>query len=204
MKPDGGSLIGFGSSGLGGATFRAFDPTKNVAIEPTFLSAGPEDVDMRPQAWRLLLDSQIVYIADRWGIAIVGDYGREKLTMKMGQPVAYWANGMVSVRWHVLGEKHTWGMAVRPEFFYDHGGRIFGAQDVDNWMFGGTFTNDVRLFDAVLVRLEYRYDRSTAAHGYWYRGPAITDDATGLANSQHTVLFNFIGYFERKLPGIRK
>ncbi len=45
MKPDGGSLIGFGSSGLGGATFRAFDPTKNVAIEPTFLSAGPEDVD---------------------------------------------------------------------------------------------------------------------------------------------------------------
>ena len=39
---------------------------------------------------------------------------------------------------------------------------------------------------------------------YWYRGPAITDDATGLANHQHTVLFNFIGYFERKLPGIRK
>ncbi len=166
--------------------------------------AGPEDVDMRPEAWRLLLDSQIVYIADRWGIAIVGDYGREKLTAKTGQPVAYWANAMVSVRWHVLGEKHTWGMAVRPEFFYDHGGRIFGAQDVENWMYGGTFTNDIRLFDALLVRLEYRHDRTTAAHGYWYRGPAITDAGSGLASSQHTVLFNFIGYFERKLPGLRK
>lgn len=45
MKPDGGSLIGFGSSGPGGATFKAFDPAKNSHLEPTFLSAGPEDVD---------------------------------------------------------------------------------------------------------------------------------------------------------------
>lgn len=45
MKPDGGSLIGFGSSGLGGATFKAFDPAKNTSLEPTFLSASVEDVD---------------------------------------------------------------------------------------------------------------------------------------------------------------
>ncbi|MES1195299.1 MAG: aldehyde dehydrogenase family protein, partial [Opitutus sp.] len=44
MKPDGGSLIGFGSSGLGGATFKAFDPAKNIQLEPTFLSADAEDV----------------------------------------------------------------------------------------------------------------------------------------------------------------
>ena len=49
MKPDGGSLIGFGSSGPGGATFKAFDPTKNVPIEPTFLSAAPEDVERAVQ-----------------------------------------------------------------------------------------------------------------------------------------------------------
>ena len=49
MKPDGGSLIGFGSSGPGGATFKAFDPTKNVPIEPTFLSAAPEDVECAVQ-----------------------------------------------------------------------------------------------------------------------------------------------------------
>jgi NADP-dependent aldehyde dehydrogenase len=45
MKPDGGSLIGFGSSGLGGATFKAFDPARNAPIEPSFTSATPEDVD---------------------------------------------------------------------------------------------------------------------------------------------------------------
>ena len=35
MKPDGGSLIGFGSSGLGGASFKAFDPAKNAALRAT-------------------------------------------------------------------------------------------------------------------------------------------------------------------------
>jgi NADP-dependent aldehyde dehydrogenase len=49
MKPDGGSLIGFGSSGLGGATFKAFDPAKNVYLEPTFLSAGTDDVERAVQ-----------------------------------------------------------------------------------------------------------------------------------------------------------
>lgn len=49
MKPDGGSLIGFGSSGLGGASFKAFDPAKNAALEPTFTSATTEDVDRAVQ-----------------------------------------------------------------------------------------------------------------------------------------------------------
>lgn len=49
MKPDGGSLIGFGSSGPGGAAFRAFDPAKNTPLEPTFLSAGSEDVERATQ-----------------------------------------------------------------------------------------------------------------------------------------------------------
>jgi len=49
MKPDGGSLIGFGSSGTGGAAFKAFDPAKNVALEPSFLAATLADVDRAAQ-----------------------------------------------------------------------------------------------------------------------------------------------------------
>lgn len=45
MKPDGGSLIGFGSSTPGGAGFRAFDPVRDTEIEPTFLSATLPDVE---------------------------------------------------------------------------------------------------------------------------------------------------------------
>lgn len=49
MKPDGGSLIGFGSSGLGGGTFKAYDPAKNVYLEPSFTSAAVEDVERAAQ-----------------------------------------------------------------------------------------------------------------------------------------------------------
>lgn len=45
MKPDGGSLIGFGSSGVGGAAFKAFDPARNTFIEPSFISATVDDVE---------------------------------------------------------------------------------------------------------------------------------------------------------------
>lgn len=38
-------MIGFGSSGLGGEAFKAFDPAKNVALEPSFASATLADVD---------------------------------------------------------------------------------------------------------------------------------------------------------------
>src|SRR5882724_938335 len=44
MKPDGGSLIGFGSSGPGGAEFQAFDPARCLHVEPTFTSATLDDV----------------------------------------------------------------------------------------------------------------------------------------------------------------
>jgi len=49
MKPDGGSLIGFGSSGLGGDAFKAFDPAKNASLEPSFTSASADDVERAAQ-----------------------------------------------------------------------------------------------------------------------------------------------------------
>ena len=49
MKPDGGSLIGFGSSGLGGAEFQAFDPARGATLEPKFTSATADDVERAVQ-----------------------------------------------------------------------------------------------------------------------------------------------------------
>ena len=49
MKPDGGSLIGFGSSGSGGPEFQAFDPARSVPLEPSFTSARLEDVERAVQ-----------------------------------------------------------------------------------------------------------------------------------------------------------
>ena len=49
MKPEGASLIGFGSGSPDGATFRAFDPTLNASIEPVFISATLADADRATQ-----------------------------------------------------------------------------------------------------------------------------------------------------------
>ncbi|MBA4137573.1 MAG: aldehyde dehydrogenase (NADP(+)) [Opitutus sp.] len=49
MKPDGGNLIGFGSSGPGGTVFKAFNPATGERIDPGFASATSEDVDRAVQ-----------------------------------------------------------------------------------------------------------------------------------------------------------
>lgn len=49
MKPDGGNLIGFGSSGVGGAVFKAFNPATGEHFEPGFASATSEDVGRATQ-----------------------------------------------------------------------------------------------------------------------------------------------------------
>ncbi|MEO6992018.1 MAG: aldehyde dehydrogenase (NADP(+)) [Lacunisphaera sp.] len=49
MKPDGVSLIGFGSGIPGGKTFQAFDPARGVNFEPTFSSASLGDVERAVQ-----------------------------------------------------------------------------------------------------------------------------------------------------------
>lgn len=49
MKPDGGNLIGFGSSGLGGTVFKAFNPSTGQQIDPGFASATLDDVERAVQ-----------------------------------------------------------------------------------------------------------------------------------------------------------
>jgi alpha-ketoglutaric semialdehyde dehydrogenase len=49
MKPDGGNLIGFGSSGPGGAVFKAVNPATGEALDPGFASATTDDVDRAVQ-----------------------------------------------------------------------------------------------------------------------------------------------------------
>lgn len=159
---------------------------------------GPEQADMRPRAWRLFSDTQFTWGTEKFGVAGLFDLGADPRTDLPQSPWHMWMNGALFTRWRVLGERRTWDMALRPEFFWDRDGRIFG---VPQNLVSGTFTNSLRLLDNLLLRLEYRYDWSSNPGGFFYRQAAISDDAPGLARQQHTIFFSVAGVFAHRFRG---
>ncbi len=161
---------------------------------------GPEQADMRPQAWRVFSDTQFTYNTERFGVGGLFDLGADPRTDLPGTPWHLWSNAALFTRWRVLGRHRTWDMALRPEFFWDRDGRIFGVPQV---LGAAAFTNNVRVFNNLLLRAEYRFDGSSNPNGFFYRGAAIADDASGLARWQHTVFFSVAGVFAHRFGGRR-
>lgn len=160
---------------------------------------GPDNADIRLRAWRMFSDTQFTWNTPRLGVGGLFDVGGERRTDLVGAPWQMWMNAAVFTRWRLLasrpaaGERwkqRTWDMAARPEWFWDRDGRMFG---VPQHLFALTFTNDVRVLQGLMLRVEYRYDRSTSAGGFFYRGGATADDAAGLGRDQHTVFFAIAG-----------
>lgn len=65
-------------------------------------------------------------------------------------------------------------------------------------LIAGTYTNDVRVAENLLLRLEYRYDRSISPGGFFYRGAAITAGAPGLGFDQRTIFVAIAGVFAHR------
>ncbi len=166
-----------------------------------FAYFGPDQADMRLAAWRMYSDTQFTYNVDKFGVGGLFDIGAERLTDQPGRPMALWTTAALFTRWRVLGKQRTWDMAARPELYWDRDGRIFGVKN--NLLVGATYTNAVRLTENLLVRVEYRYDHSTLAQGYFYRGAAIHDDDPRFARNQHAVYFAVAGVFSHRFgkPG---
>ena len=91
-------------------------------------------------------------------------------------------------------------MGFRPEFWWDQSGAIFGESQ---WLLSFSYTNTARLFDHVVARIEYRYDRSSLANGFFYEDDAVNDTDV-LAKDQHTVFFSLVGYYELGFSGKRR
>jgi hypothetical protein len=166
-----------------------YTPSPRLALAE-YAFFGPENADIHLRAWRMFSDTQLTWNRERVGLAALYDVGAERRHELPGAPWQMWMTAAVFARWRVLGRKQTWDMAARPEWFWDRDGRMFG---LPQHLLAFTFTSDVRLFASLLLRVEYRYDRSTHPNGFFYRGPAITDDAPGLGRDQHTLMFAVAG-----------
>jgi hypothetical protein len=168
-----------------------------------FVYFGPEDRDPRARAFRVLSDTWLFYAAERWGISAVLDVMRERLTLVPGEPVALYVVGSVAPRVTLLRAREDrvqWWLAARGEAFWDRDGRIYGVEQL---LGSASIDTDVSLLGHLLLRLEYRYDRTTNPAGFFYRRAAVLDTDPGLGRDQHTVFLMATGSFEHWFDGRR-
>ncbi len=162
---------------------------------------GPESVDLHPDDWLVYWDTSAVWnFDDHFSLAAVWDLGVDRVGRVGDRPFdpageqqlytggALFARGTVFEREHVRME-----LALRPEASWDRDGRFFG---VDQLLVSGTGTANMWLWDHFLLRMEYRYDHSTADAGFFYREEFTGDDAIALARDQHTVFLSLTAWWD--------
>lgn len=172
-----------------------FTPSPRFALAE-YAYFGPENSDVKLQAWRMFSDTQFTWSVEKFGVGGLYDVGVERRTDLPTRPWHVWMTAALFTRWQLWASKpraawqqRSWEMAARPEWFWDRDGRMFG---VPQHLVAMTFTNDVRVLESLTLRVEYRYDRSSNERGFFYRGGAVTDDAV-LGRDQHTVFFAVAG-----------
>ncbi len=155
---------------------------------------GPEQADTDLDAWRVHTDTFVILDRPRWGGAAVWDFGQELRTDRPGHPRHLWTGGALFGRVRLIQSPDTtWDLAARPEVWWDRDGVMFGARQ---WLASFTFTSTVVLWTHLQVRLEYRFDRSTARDGYFYVAAQTRDESPDLAREQQTLFLALVGTFD--------
>jgi hypothetical protein len=169
--------------------------TGNTALTvSTQVYFGPESRNLGPKDWLVYWDTWAVYdFDDHFSLAAVWDLGVDRAGREAEDQSLY-TGGALFARGTVFeGEHARIDLAVRPEASWDRDGRFFG---VDQWLVSGTATANMWLWEHLLLRMEYRYDYSTAADGFFYREEFGSDDALGLAKQQHTVFLALTAWWD--------
>lgn len=182
----------------------------NVA---SFLWLGPERDDLSLGGSRIYSDTQFTIDRPRWGIAALVDVGTEGVTTAEGTSNrVWWMASAVFTRFRLLtvdGKRRdedtapllAWELQARPEVFWDPDGNIY---PLNGTLVSGTVGTSFRILGQLLVRAEYRYDHAFDPNGFFFRGDAITPDASGLAINQHTFFINVAAMFDYTLPSLRR
>ena len=155
---------------------------------------GPESRNLGGKDWLLYWDTWAIYDFDEhFSLAAVWDLGVDRVGR--GQELRQlYTGGALFMRGTVLERKHArMDLALRPEASWDRDARFTGAEQ---WLFAGTATASLWLFNHLLLRAEYRYDHSTATNGYFYREEFGSDDAIALAPNQHTVFLSLTAWWD--------
>ncbi len=96
-------------------------------------------------------------------------------------------------RWDLGG---PWAAALRPEFFWDRNGLMTTAQQL-LWAMTSTLDYHQHLGKQLaIVRLEYRYDRSTGLDGGLFKDGNTAQGAPKLIRDQHVLWLGLMWAFD--------
>jgi hypothetical protein len=154
---------------------------------------GPDQFNTSLNFWRFFSDSIVEWKDDEWTVAFAYDVGTENAAERDGHPRMFWTSTALFVRRHVSG---PWSVAFRPELYWDRNGRVTGAEQRITAM---TSTLEYRIAvgrQTGLLRLEYRFDRSTGTQGGFFTGGEVSPGVIGLTPNQHLLILGLMWAFD--------
>lgn len=154
---------------------------------------GPDQSNTAIKFWRFFSDSTVEWIGGNATVAASYNIGTENSAEQPGNPRTFWMGAAVFSRWKIGG---PWSLAFRPEFYWDPDGRISNFEQL-LWAITNTveYRRHLRHHLAVL-RLEYRYDRSTGPQGGFFKDGDVTPGVPRLAADQQLLLFSLNWAFD--------
>jgi hypothetical protein len=154
---------------------------------------GPDQSNTDLTFWRVFSDTILEWKHDAWTLAVAYNVGTENAVEQAGNPRQLWMSGVVFARWNISG---PWSIGLRPEVYWDRNGRLTGAEQLITAV---TSTLDYRILfgrQTGLLRLEYRFDRSTGAQGGYFTGGEVAPGMIALTPNQHLLLFGLLWWFD--------
>jgi hypothetical protein len=166
--------------------------TKRTTLYQDFYY-GPDQSDTDLKFWRAFSDSTLQWRGESLTLALSYDVGTEKSSTDPGNPRQFWMASAVYTRWELGG---PWAVALRPEVFWDRNGLMTHAQQL-LWAMTSTLDYKQHLGPQLaIVRLEYRYDRSTGLEGGFFKNGEFAPGAPRLVRDQHVIWLGLMWTFD--------
>jgi hypothetical protein len=154
---------------------------------------GPDQPDTGLKFWRAFSDSTLQWRGESLTVALSYDVGTEKSASDPGNPRQFWTASALYTRWSLSG---PWAVALRPEVFWDRNGLLTDAQQL---LWGVTSTLDYQKHlgpHLAVIRLEYRYDRSTGPQGGFFKDGEIAPGTPRFVRDQHVIWLGLMWAFD--------
>ncbi|WP_447985405.1 outer membrane beta-barrel protein [Nitrospira sp. Nam74] len=154
---------------------------------------GPDQPETHVKFWRAFSDSTLQWRGDSLTFALSYDIGTERSSADAAASRQFWMASALYARWELGGPL---AVALRPEMFWDRNGLMTQAQQL-LWAITSTLDYKQHLGPQLaVVRLEYRYDRSSGPEGGFFTDGETVPGTLRLVRDQHVIWVGLMWAFD--------